>query len=76
MWRQDDRVQWSGRDGPVQRLQLRVEAAGGAELSAQDVVLKQHRRQQSRGHRQELRAKVLSLPFQLHSPVLEPRFHL
>lgn len=69
-------MQGSGEARPVERLQLRVEAAAGGELSAQAGVLKQLRREQSRGDRQEGRAQVLNLPFQLHPPVLEPRFHL
>lgn len=68
----------SSRQGrPVERLQLRaVAAAAGGELSTQDGVLKQQRRQQSGRDRQKLGTQILDLPLQLHPPVLEPRFHL
>lgn len=86
MWRHDDSrtgavlvvlvVQSSRQGRPVERLQLRVEAAAGGELSTQDGVLKQQRGQQGGRDREELRAQVLDLPLQLHPPVLEPCFHL
>lgn len=84
MCRHDDRmvvgvvlVQSSGQRCPVERLQLRVEAAApGGELSTQDGVLKHQRRQQRGRDRQKLRTQILNLPLQLHSPVLKPRFHL
>lgn len=76
VWRQQDGAQRSGERRPGEPLQPRVEAAAGAELSAQGGVLKQQRRQQSRRDRQEVGAQILDLPFQLHSPVLEPGFHL
>lgn len=67
----------SRQGGSVQRLQRRVEAAAGCgELSAQDGVLKEQRRQQGGRDRQEVCALILDLPLQLHPPVLEPRFHL
>ncbi len=69
-------MQRSGQGRPAGRLQLWVEAAAGGELSAQDGVLKQQRRQQRGRDRQELRTQILDLPFQLHPPVLEPRLHL
>lgn len=69
-------VQGSGEDRAVERLQLRVEGAAGGELSTQDGVLKQKRRQQSGRDRQELGPQILDLPFQLHPSVLKPRFHL
>lgn len=69
-------VQMTRERRPVERLQLRVEAATGGELSTQEGVLKQHRGQKSALHCQKLRAPVLNLPFQFHPPVLEPRFHL
>ncbi len=60
----------------MERLQRRVEAAAGGELSAQDGVLKQHRRQQSGGDRHQVRMQILDLSLQLHPPVLEPDFDL
>lgn len=59
-----------------ERLQLRVEAAAGGELSGEEGVLKQHRGQKRSLHCQKLCPSVLDLPFQFHPPVLEPRFHL
>lgn len=69
-------MQGRGEERAVERLQLRVEGAAGGELSAQGGVLKQQRRQQSGRDRQEVRTHILHLPFQLHPPVLKPRFHL
>lgn len=73
-------VQRSREDRPVERLHLRVEAASAAaasgELSAQEGVLNEHRGQQSGRDSQELGPHVLHLAFQLHPPVLEPRFNL
>lgn len=70
-------VQRRGEARPVELLQPRVEGGAAAgELSTEDGVLKQDRRQQSSPDREELRAHILDLPFHLHPPVLEPRFHL
>lgn len=46
-----------------ERVQLRVEAAAGGELSGEEWVLKQHRRQKRGLYCQELRPSVLDLPF-------------
>ena len=59
----------------VERLQPQQTAADGRELSAQDGVLKQQRRQSGRD-RHKVGPCALDLAFHFHPPVLEPRFNL
>lgn len=75
---QDDRVPRTRRGRAVERRDWLAEAAADCgELSARVVVLKQGGLQQGCGGEPfELGAQILDLSFQLHSPVLEPSFHL